>query len=342
MLITGGIIAGLIASTAIWFLFFAPQPAAPNPEPIIESTFVPPPEPIYSPLTGLETTEENAKRPITAVMIENSVDARPQAGLQEAGVVYEAIAEGGITRFLAVYQESRPEHIGPIRSARPYYVRWAAGYDAGYVHSGGSGEALSLIRALNIKDLDHGTYGERLASRVNNRFAPHNVYTSMNRIDELRNSLGFTTSTFTGFARPDPDAELIPPTTVANTITFTISSPLYNTSYTYNPESNTYKRTMANQPHIDERSGKQITPSVVIALVMGYRVHPNGIHSIYDSIGSGKALIFQNGGVTEAAWIKETDSAPLLIRDAAGVDLPLQAGQTWITAIPDGRVNYTP
>jgi hypothetical protein len=296
-----------------------------------------------------------AQRAVTGVMIENSVDARPQAGLVDAGVVFEAIAEGGITRFLALFQESQPDYIGPIRSARPYYVRWAAGFDAAYTHSGGSGEALALIQSLGIKDMDHGAYGNQYFDRVSNRYAPHNVYTSMARLDELRNSKGYTSSTFTPFSRiavedaeekkVEVATEATPVATVsapANTIAFNISSPLYNTSYTYDATANVYKRVMAGQAHTDERSGKQISPSVVIALVMSYSIHPDGVHSAYANIGSGKVLIFQNGVVQEGTWTKATDTASLSFKDASGLDIALQPGQKWITAIPDGRTTYSP
>lgn len=322
--------------------FFGPKAAEPNPVPQIESTYVPPPTTKASPLTGIETEPSLAERPVTGVMIENSIDARPQSGLQEAGIVYEAIAEGGITRFLALYQEAKPANMGPIRSARPYYVRWAAGYDARYVHSGGSGEALALIRTLGIKDMDHGRYGEQLASRVSYRYAPHNVYTSMDRIDTLGTSLGFTSSNFTAFARKDDSKPTTESPATAKTINFNISSANYNTSYTYDEASNSYLRNMAGQPHKDQDSGKQITPKVVVALVMAYGIHPDRVHSAYDNVGSGKALIFQDGKMIEANWSKSSDTASVEIKDATGKDIELNRGQTWITAIPDGRISYTP
>lgn len=348
--IFGGVALGVLLMGSIAAFTLIKDDTPLQPEPVVESTYVPPAEKIYSPLTGLETTAELAARPVTGVMIENSIDARPQAGLQEAGVVFEAIAEGGITRFLALYQEAQPENIGPIRSARPYYVRWAAGFDAVYVHSGGSGEALALIQALGMKDMDHGRYGERVASRVSNRYAPHNVFSSTAKFDGLRNELGYTTSSFTPFERIKLEDEAISPeneavittTEAVNTISFNISSPLYNTSYSYDTTSNTYKRTMANQPHTDERSGKQITPSVVIALYMSYGIHPDGIHSNYANVGSGSAQIFQNGTVIIATWTKTSDTAPLTLTDATGKNIALQPGQTWITAIPEGRVSYSP
>ncbi len=322
---------------------FGPTPAEPNPEPVVVSNYVPPEAPkFYSPLTGVEVPEELTKRPITGVMIENSIDARPQAGLYDAGIVFEAIAEGGITRFLALFQESQPDYIGPIRSARPYYVRWAAGYDAGYVHSGGSGEALTLIKAIGVKDLDHGVYGDRIASRVSNRYAPHNVYSSTAKIDQLRTEKGFTTSTFEPFTRLTEENKNALGPSPATSISFDISSPLYDTSYLYSPETKLYARTMAGTPHTDEKSGKQIAPHAVIALYMSYSIHPDGVHSVYNNIGSGKALIFQEGTATDAIWEKASDSASLLLKTVAGEPFPLVAGQKWITAIPEGRVTYTP
>ena len=318
------------------------NPETLNPEPVVKSTYVPPPVIFKSPLTGVDTDELSTKRPVTGVMVENSIDARPQSGLQEAGVVFEAIAEGGITRFVAIFQEARPANIGPIRSARPYYVEWVKGFDARYVHSGGSGEALALIRSLAVKDMDHGQYGERLASRVSSRYAPHNVYTSMDRIDALGNELGFTSSDFTPFARkPDALADPAIPLT-ATKLDFNISGANYNTKYTYNATTNSYSRVMAGQPHTDQDSGKQITPKVVVALITDYSIHPDRIHSVYRTTGTGEILVFQDGMATKGIWKKESQSAPLLLLDSNSKPLPLNAGQTWITAIQAGRTTYTP
>jgi hypothetical protein len=334
----------LIAGSAAAFTLIK-NPESLNPEPVIESTYVPPPEPVYSPLTGTEVTAEQAARPITAIMIENSIDARPQSGLDDAGVVFEAIAEGGITRFLALYQESRPATVGPIRSARPYYVEWAKGFDASYVHVGGSPEGLVLVRSLGVKDLDQSTYGERLASRVSNRYAPHNMYTDFDRIDRLNNELGFTSSSFSAFQRKEKapkDPEAAATSLTATKINFDISGANYNTSYAYDGASDTYARTMASRPHTDQESGKQIAPSVVIALITEYSINANRIHSVYRTTGTGEVLVFQDGMVTKGTWKKESQSAPLLILDATGQSLPLNPGQKWITAIPAGRTTYTP
>ena len=347
--IVSGVSIGVLISGVAGLQLYGPEAPEPDPLPVIESTYEPPPPApttVASRLSGVQVDPSLDARPVTAVVIENSIDARPQAGLKDAGVVFEAIAEGGITRFLALFQTEQPDHIGPIRSARPYYVRWARGFDAAYVHSGGSPEALALLRAIGVKDMDHGNYPGSF-DRVSNRYAPHNVYTSMARLDQLRGSLGFNASEFTGFERippPDPDGEATPASgnEKASTIVFDISSANYNTSYTYNGETNTYARVMAGVPHVDERSGQQIQPTVLIALETSYGIHSNGIHSVYGNIGSGNILVFQNGEVVAGSWSKPTDTAELKFLDSAGNPLLLQPGQAWITAIPSGRYSYGP
>jgi hypothetical protein len=301
-----------------------------------------PPPTEASDLTGIQVDPALAARPVTAVMIENSIDARPQSGLVNAGIVFEAIAEGGITRFLALYQEARPDDIGPIRSARPYYVRWAAGYEASFLHSGGSPEALSLIRSLGVRDLDHGALGEGIASRVSFRYAPHNVYTDFDRIDAKNNEFGYTSSNFEPFERKADEVPVDPTLITARTVNFNISGPQYNTNYTYNPETNLYNRTMAGIAHTDQKTGAQIAPKVVIGLEMSYGINSNGIHSIYGNVGSGKAYIFQDGQATIGTWRKTTDKASLELLDDSGEPIKINAGQTWITAIAAGRTTYGP
>lgn len=303
----------------------------------------PPAEPvktiIYSPLTGLPVTKEQSELPVTGVMIENSPDARPQAGLNKAGVVFEAIAEGGITRFLTLFQEEKPDHIGPIRSVRPYYVDWLQGFDAAIAHVGGSAEALAKIKSDGVKDLDQfanaGPY-----KRVSNRYAPHNMYSTLDGLIDLSRSKGWTKSTFQGFPRK-PEAASAAPN--AKAVDIKVSSALYNVHYDYDVATNSYKRVLGGKPHVDERSKEQISPKVVIALVVPYSIHPDGVHSIYKTIGSGTAYIFQDGVVSQVTWEKTSSKSQITFKDAAGKPVALNAGQTWITATAvAANVTYKP
>ena len=293
-----------------------------------------PAEKFYSLLTGEQVADDAArKKPVTAVMIENSPEARPQSGLKHAGVVYEAPAEGGITRFMALYQgDNKPSQIGPVRSLRIYYLGWGAPYQASIAHVGGSANALQTVRSGH-RDIDQFFNGNAYW-RSTDRYAPHNVYTSGEKLDQLNAAKGYTESTFTSFARVDEKAAETP---TASTIRLNFSSATYNTHYTYDKASNSYQRFLAGQPHRDREHG-HITPKVVIALetTTERRPGPDGYDDLVTS-GSGKATIFQNGTVVTATWKKEHLSAPLRLVDAEGKDIPLVRGQTWVGAFVPGR-----
>jgi hypothetical protein len=308
------------------------QAAEPEPEP-------PKPTTEASKLSGVQITPELNQRSITGVMIENSLEARPQAGLTDAGVVFEAIAEGGITRFLALFQEGQPGYIGPVRSARPYYIDWLVGFDAAYAHAGGSGEALSLIQALGVKDMEHGANGSAYR-RVSNRYAPHNLYTSTADLDAIKTKQGYNTSNFTSLFRKTEAAAATPS---ATKIDLNVSSANYKVHYDYDAASNSYKRVLGGKAHIDEKSGNQINPKVVVAWVVPYRIHSDGVHSQYTTIGSGGAIIFQDGVATNVNWQKKDRTSQITFTDAAGNPVGLNPGQTWFTAVADaGRISYTP
>ncbi|MBX4201352.1 DUF3048 domain-containing protein [Candidatus Saccharibacteria bacterium] len=330
--------------SVLWFAFVRPASA-----PAIEITkhakkLPPAPTTVASPLTGAQVDPALAARPVTAIMIENSIYARPQSGLQEAGVVVEAVAEGGITRFLALFQENTPQYIGPVRSLRPYYIHFAAPFQASIAHVGGSPEALSTVRNGNYRDLDQffnaGSY-----ARVSSREAPHNVYTSFAKLDALNQAKGYTTSTYTIWPRK-ADKKLAVPT--AKTIDIKISSAEYYSHYDYDAATNLYNRSEGGKPHLelvssDNVPGVQIRPKVVIALVMPYSIAADGQHSVYGDTGTGTAYVFQDGGVTQGTWSKADSGSQIQFSDGASAPLKLNTGQVWMTLVADtAKVTYAP
>ena len=339
--LTASAVAGVLLLVAAIPILALTRREAPAAQPIAVVT-PKPPEPAKptkepSKLTGVEVPVELNKLPVTAVMIENSPDARPQAGLGEAGVVFEAISEGGITRFSALYQEAQPERIGPVRSVRPYYLDFIVPFDAPLAHAGGSAEALAQIRNEGIKDLDH-SFNAGAYQRDSSRYAPHNLYTSRGQLLGVHNAKGWTSSTFTSFTRKKDAASQAPN---ARAIDLSISSFLYNPHFDYDAASNSYKRVMAGKPHMDERTGAQISPKVVLALVMPHRYQ--GIYSVYGTTGSGKLYAFQDGMVTEGTWSKAGRSSQFVFADAAGNPLALNAGQTWISIVSrNDAVKFVP
>lgn len=328
------VVAGAGVGTAIALSHHqkAPVKIVAKQKPKVPAAVAPLPTTVASTLDGLQVDPSVNQRPVTAVMIENSLDARPQSGLNQAGVVFEAIAEGGITRFMALYQDQTPSYIGPVRSVRPYYLEWLLGFDAAVAHVGGSPEAIADIAAWHVKNLDqeyNGSYYQRITSRV----APHNAYTSMANLNALEAKLGYGAANYTGFARK-ADAPSKTPT--ATSIDFDISSYDYNPHYDYDAATNSYLRSEAGKPHlvVDQNGAEaQIAPKVVIALIMPVGLESDGLHMQYGTIGSGTMYVFQDGTVEQGTWAKASNASQFVFKDTSGNIIKLNAGQTWITAL---------
>lgn len=345
------IIGGLLligGAVAAWFLFFQEKP-------VIDIAVEPEPVRYYSPLTGVEVeTEEITKMPVSAVIVENSPEARPQSGLVGNNVVFEAVAEGGITRFNVLFQEDLPALIGPVRSLRAYYLEWGTGFDVGQAHVGGSAEALSMIGTGSYSlDIDE-TVSTFPIWRVNDRYAPHNAYTSGANMVEVQAQKGKTTSEFTAWERQDggqikppeveetaddEDAEpVIDPNIYANSINFPVSTGQFAVSYEYNAETNSYDRYQGGIAHNDRELG-QISPDVVIAIMVDFQATYNAkSHNNITTIGSGVAYIFQNGILEKVTWKKDSAKSNIQFLTDEGENVALNRGQTWITAIDNTKV----
>lgn len=330
----------LAASLVAFFVLYQKPQQIETPKAVVSKKKPEPEAPkFYSPLTGTTVADEAAtKQAATAIMLENSPDARPQSGLKSAGVVFEAIAEGGITRFLALYQQDKPQLIGPVRSVRLYYVQWLAPFQPSVAHIGGSKFALQEVRGGKYRDIDQ-FFNASSYWRVSDRYAPHNVYTSFAKLDELNKKKGYTTSDIKGFSRKESAPSKTPN---ANKIDVKISGPLYNSSYIYDKATNSYKRSQAGSPHNDREAG-QISPANVVVLNTEMKlILEDGYREQITTIGSGKATIFRDGYVTIGTWTKKDAASQLTFTDPEGKDIPLNRGQTWITAIPNkqGSVSW--
>lgn len=270
------------------------------------------------------------KANVTAVIIENTPSARPQSGLQQADIVYEAIAEAGITRFAAIYQQDRPELIGPVRSLRPYFIDWIAPYDASVAHVGGSLFALQEIRNGTHRDIDQFHHAQAYW-RATDRYAPHNVYTSFGHLDELNTNLGYANSAPQQLHRQDT----MPPGAVATSIQVAMSSPTYNSSWHYDPEQGHYLRSQASEPHVDREHG-QITSEVVVVIKTAMdHVMEDGLRESYHTSGTGEAIVFAQGMAHEVTWHKEAMRSQLSFTSKAdGQEFKLPRGSTWFSVVP--------
>lgn len=291
-----------------------------------------------SKLTGLEVPKSINDRLVYSIQIENSPDARPQSGLYDAGVVYEAIAEGGITRFNASFLDKKPDYVGPVRSVRPYYADLAAPFDPVFVHAGGSGEGLSELGKLKLKDIDGLTPG-RPFQRINSRPAPHNLYTSISGLTNFATQHKYKTSKTKSFTRNKKEAPASKPSVTK--IDVHISGPLYDSHYDYDKKSNSYKRKIAGAPQVDARAKKQLQPKVVVLLITDYS--KNGIYSVYRTTGSGSAFILQDGKLLKTTWKRGGKKDSFKFYDQSGKEVALNAGQTWVTLLGNkNQVKFSP
>lgn len=283
-------------------------------------------EPVaISQLTGEEVSQEEAERPILSVIIENSQPARPQTGLDSAGIVFEAVAEGGVTRTLAFYQADMPEQVGPIRSLRPYLLDWAMGFDASIVHVGGSGEALQLSEDRNAKSLDQFRYSEPYY-RSEDRAAPHNMYADTQDLRDLQVELGHSTSQFADIPRSsDSPAEVV----AAEIITIDYSTPAFEAEFHHQEADNTYVRHLAGEPHIDAAQDEPIAVSNVVV------VYANTTDGAVEATGSGQAVVFKDGGAIDTQWQKPSHEERIKLVNNSGEEVPLNRGDSWFVVVSD-------
>ena len=293
-------------------------------EPTATPTLVPTSTPV---VLALESSFEF--RPL-AVMIDNHPDAQPQSGMSDADIIYEATVEFGITRFMAIYANKHPEVIGPVRSARHYFVDWASEYDSIFVIAGASPQGHDQLEKTGITNIDL-TYGEGVFWRVTERPAPHNLYTSDPGIREWHgpNEPG-QLSEFE--FKPDMPADSAQ---VVARIVVTYPDG-YQVEYHYDAASNEYARIMSGAAHEDRVSGEQYRPKNVIVQFMATRPIPGDDAGRIDMdlIGAGDAIVFQDGIRIDGSWRKTGATRSTAFLDEAGERVKLNAGQTWIQVLP--------
>jgi hypothetical protein len=350
-----GLVVFVVVLIAISLLIRAHDAPAVHPAATPLPSPAPTPLTVPSPLDGQPLSPVIAYRRPIAIMIENyAPDARPQSGLGAASIVYETLTEGGITRFMALYLDHSPSVVGPVRSARPYFVRWAAGYRAIFAHAGGSPAAEFLLYHLSsegglIADVN-GLLPYTEFYRSADRLAPHNLYTSIVGVRRIAQRHGWNHPVpYIGFlfkaAAPLSQRGQQQWIRINFSTSLIGSSTDYAVTYRYDRLHTIYRRWMGSEPHIDRNTGHQIAPTNVVILFMPITPIPNDpeLRVNVANIGHGRALFFHDGHVYVGEWRKRSTTAPLVLLDRSGRPERLDAGQTWIEAVPaTGIVQYGP
>jgi hypothetical protein len=317
--------------------------ATPSPSPTPTPTATPTPAPalVPAPLTGRPVSPAVAKRHVVAVMIDDHPDARPQSGFNDASVVWQAPAEGGIPRYMLWFQDAVPPSVGPVRSARLYFLAWAAEWNAVYAHVGGSPQAMKLLRQQGqgqlIYNADEFRWGGIYFHRTKDRFAPHNVYTSGKELYTLSRRLGAKNKVMKPAWQFAPDKPIL---LRPEGGTITTVYPWNTITYRYDRKTNTYRRSVSGEKRQTDRGRKAfVAPKNVIVMTMSFAPLNDGSkkHRLEAQfIGSGTAWVSTNGKTVKGTWKKTSMKSPTRFFDAAGNPVTLTIGQTFIQVMPRG------
>ncbi len=299
----------------------------------------------YRKLDGMPVEEDKVNPNLYAVMIENLTDSRPPSGLDKAPVVYEALAEGGITRFMAIFPITvKVDEIGPVRSSRRYYIDWAEEYNKPlYIHAGGAPNALSYLKSsANVIDFNQFYHAGNFW-RDKTRFAPHNLYTSSDKLFlGLKQVAPDNVPDYSSWTFKDPAALSQRQAPTASQIVIDYSSFNYQVTYKYHPELNRYFRFQGDTQHVT-RDGQAIwATNVIVMKVQTGLLAGDSKRLDMKNIGTGEATVFRDGQVIQGTWKKDSGQARTEFLDADGQPIPLDRGSTWISVIPTDRdVSYS-
>ncbi len=316
--------------------------------------------------TKQEKTTWDARRPL-AVMIENHQDARPQSGLSSADVVYEAVAEGGITRFMAVFYcgiAAQSVNVAPVRSARTYFLPWVLEYNALYNHVGGAGncddntvdvraQALCQIDQYKIINMDQFGISFPTCYRNYDRLdhpvaTEHTMVCVTDKLIQLAAQRGYTNVDASGVSwdqnfvpwkfKDDASEKARGTATSISFVAWKGYEAQYGVRWDYDKLANVYKRFNGGVAHIDLETKQQLTAKAVVVLFADETgpVDEQG-NLLYDKIGTGNAIVFEDGTATKAVWKKPTLRSRTIFYDAStNKEIVFTRGQLWIEMLPTG------
>lgn len=278
--------------------------------------------------------ETKINPPMLAAQIENMIDARPLSGVSRANLVYETLAEAGITRLLAFFTAGADvSEIGPVRSARPYFLDWASEFGALYAHSGGSPEALRLIPQYDILDLNEFANG-RFFWRSKSRYMPHNLYTSTELLNEAFIAKEGEVKNFRGWQFKD-EASVEARPEEEKRIKIYFSTKTYEVGWQYDRESNGYLRYQAGVIQQDRDGSEVWAKNIVVQFTKMVVLDEVGRKRI-DTIGDGEAIVFQDGVRVDGIWRKEAKGERTKFYNEVGAEIKFNPGVTWVEVVPIG------
>lgn len=309
-----------------------------SPDVTASATPEPAPMPYKAPLTGMARETEAVNRPI-AVMINNFSAARPQSGLTQADVVWEVLAEGGITRLVAIFQstDALANTIGPIRSNRAYLIDIADSYGAIMVHAGGSPEAYGILQKQGKPYLDEITNAGSYYWRSKDRKAPHNLYSNLEKLRQGADKKGYRSDLpvpVYPFAAEGAIAGIEDPNSEsAANIDITFLMKDYKVGYIYDGTSGIYNRFINDQPHVDMNNNEQLAAANLVIIETRHKTLDNVGRLSVDLESGGAGYLFQKGLKIDIEWVRSPDGMVRFTR--AGKEISFVPGKTYIHVVPN-------
>lgn len=299
---------------------------------------------IEEPTVEKPKTLSGDSRPI-AVMIDNHIDAMPQAGLLEADIVYEIIVEGGETRLMLILQDKNVDKIGPVRSSRHYFLDYALENDAIYVHYGWSPQAQSDIASLGVNNINGIYESETSFLRVSDKYAPHNAVTSTKNILDIAERKGYRTD------KEDSDTVLnyvvdevnLEDGKIANTIIIPYSY-VNTVKYVYDADKKEYVRYSRDEKQVDWDSGTTITTkNIIIEKAENWTLDDGSGkgRQTLDNIKQLDGYYITNGKVIPITCSKTSRSRKTVYKDLEGKEIDVNDGKTFIQICPiDSKITF--
>ncbi len=288
------------------------------------------------PLSGQIVSNENWSYFPVAIMIDNSYTARPQAGLAQADIIYEALAESNITRLLAIFDKNNSvEKVGPVRSARPYFMDWAEEYGGVYVHVGGSPQALAAITKYNFTNVDQIGSGEIYFWRDQKLKAPSNVFTSTTnwlRIGEIKEVATRNASSSLNILWHYIDAPETDETIVKPEFTIKYSEDYYKVDWRFNEALQQYQRWQGGEKFVFDTGDQAAVSNVVVQMVDTKLIDVE--RRSMDTHEGGKVYIFNALGKQIGQW-KYINNRTRFFNEDGTVELNLLPGHTWVQIVDD-------
>ncbi len=300
---------------------------------------------VKSLFTGEWIDEEISKKRPIAMMVENTSATLPQYGITRADVIYECPVEGGITRYLAIFQDySGMDKIGNVRSCRPYYVYFANEFDAIYLHAGASPQGSELLNSGVIDHVD-GTSGSggSYYYRDKSRKSPHNLYTSSEKIEQMIADKGFDAqldSTYSGhylFAQDDTPVDLtdgVPAEVVS--LYYMDADPWFE----YNDVDGLYYRYEFGKAQMDGMNNQQLAVKNIILQECSSSIYDSEAGTLnIDCTSGGKGKYLTNGKCIDITWTRDANTKITHYYDVNGNEIVLNQGKTWVAVIQSKYAN---